>query len=73
MRVIWNGMCDPTLHLIAIALLLAGMGTVSDISGSSGRESGPIRRCSRCIRLHYGPELRCVDPDLIVASRNTTD
>ena len=69
MRVIWNGICDPTLHVIAIALLLTGMGSVLTLDGSSGRESGPIKRCRFCVRYHYNANTRCVLPHLVVASQ----
>ncbi len=73
MRVIWNGMCDPTLHVIAIALLLTGMGSLLDLDGSSSRGSGPIKRCRFCVCYHYSANTLCVHPRLIVASQNPTD
>ena len=73
MRVIWNGICDPTLHLIGIALLLVGMGSVLDLNGLSSGESGPVKRCRVCVRYHDNADLQCVYRHLIVASQNPTD
>ncbi len=73
MRVIWNGICDPTLHMIAIALLLMGMGSVFGINGPSSRESGPVKRCRVCLFYHINADMPCVHPHLNVASRNPTD
>lgn len=73
MRVIWNGMCDPTLHLIAIALLLTGMGSMFNLNGSSSRVSDRIKRCNLCDLCHYDADHQCVPPNLIVASQNPID
>ena len=73
MRVIWNGICDPTLHMIAIALLLAGMGSFLDRKGLSSVESGPLKRCRICVRYHDYGDLQCVYRHHIVASRNPTE
>jgi len=73
MRVIWNGMCDPTLHVIAIGLLLTGMGSLLDMDGASPRESGPINRCRSCLCYHYRANTLCVQPRLVVASQDPTD
>jgi hypothetical protein len=73
MRVIWNGICDPTLHVIAIAMLLAGLGSMLSLDGSAGRETGPIRRCRVCTHFHYNANTPCENPHLVVASLNPTD
>ncbi len=73
MRVLWNGMCDPTLHLIAIALLLTGMGSIWNLDGSSGGETGPIKRCRFCLSYHDHTDTKCTRPQLIVASKNPAD
>ena len=73
MRFIWNGMCDPTLHVIAIALLLAGIASQLDLDGSSLRDVGPIKKCLSCTCYHYNKKHHCVQPRLTVASQNRTD
>jgi len=73
MRVIWNGICDPTLHVIAMALVLTGLGSMLTLEGSSGREVGPIQRCRFCIRYHYDANTPCDRPHLVVASQYKTD
>jgi len=73
MRVIWNGMCDPTLHLIGITLLLIGIGSMLDIYGPSSQESGPVKRCRVCLFYHYKANLHCNHRHLIVASQKPTD
>ncbi len=73
MRVLWNGMCDPTLHLIALAFLLMAMGAVLDFKGTSSGEAVPIKRCRFCVRYHYKPGMQCSDPTLHMALRHKTD
>lgn len=73
MRVFLNGMCDPTLHLIAIALLLAGMISLIDRNEFSRGESGPIKRCRVCVSFHDDADAPCTRPQLKVASQNFTD
>jgi hypothetical protein len=73
MRVIWNGLCDPTLHVIAIAMLLAGLGSMLNLEGSSRGESDPVRRCRFCAGYHYNASTPCENPHLVVASRNPMD
>jgi hypothetical protein len=73
MRVIWNGICDPTLHVIAIAMLLTGLGSMLNLEGSSRGETGPVRRCRVCAHFHYDANTPCDRPHLVLASRNPTD
>ena len=73
MRFIWNGMCDPTLHVIAIALLLAGIVSQVDLDGSSLRDVGPIKKCLSCSHYHYNQGAHCDTPRLTVASQDPRD
>ena len=63
MRVIWNGMCDPTLHVIAIALLLVGDGIgvgpqrVIVARVRSHQEVPPL-----LIAIHYDANPQCTRP-----------
>lgn len=72
MRVIWNVLCDPTLHVIAIALLLAAMGSALGLDGSRLEESSPPKRCRFCL-FYHDADPQCAHPRLIVASQGPTD
>ena len=73
MRVIWNGICDPTLHVIAIALLLTGMGSVLTLNGSSAARVWSHQEVPllHTLPLQCGYAVR--RPHLVVASQNPTD
>lgn len=72
MRVIWNGICDPTLHVVAIALMFTGLASVLNFDGSSSQESIAVNRCRLCLS-YYSADTHCAHPFLFVASENPTD
>jgi hypothetical protein len=52
MRGVWNFLSDPSLHLLAIALVLIGL-AIGSTGSKEPTEESPVVFCTRCHAYHY--------------------
>jgi hypothetical protein len=72
MRMLWNGLCDPTLHLIVFAFLIVGTISALGLDESSWRGSDAVKRCRACLLYHGSENSPCPSPAIKLASHTRT-